>query len=81
MAAGSAGLHIVDLSNPLAPALLQTVGLLNGATRVEVYEGRAYVASSNQVARVDLSSGELLQDMFGPLLSLAELSEFFKVSG
>ena len=63
VAAGFAGLHIVDVSNPLAPALVATVPLVDGASRVEVLDGLAIVASGDNLVSIDLASHEVRQTL------------------
>jgi hypothetical protein len=59
VAGSAAGLHIVDIANPSAPTLVQTVSFSNAVTRVEVQDGIAYVATGTSVALVDLNTGEV----------------------
>ena len=58
---GSSGLHLVDVSNTMAPSLIRTVTLDDGAARVEIFEGIAYVASGRKLVSVDLLTGEVVQ--------------------
>jgi uncharacterized protein YjiK len=61
IAAGDAGLHIVDVSNPSQPVLLQTISFADAVTRVEVRDGFAFVTAGSQLAMVDLNTGDLRQ--------------------
>src|SRR5262249_1192498 len=63
VAARAAGLHIIDVSDPIRPVLRQTGPLLFGASRVEIYDGQAYVASGSQLVSIDLNTGEVLQTL------------------
>src|SRR5262249_47892294 len=63
VAAGSAGLHLVDVSNPMQPKLQKTVALSEGANRVEVFDGLAYVASGSSVVSIDLATGQISQTL------------------
>src|SRR5262249_33519634 len=59
VAAGSGGLHFVDVANPMQPMLVRTLGV--NATQVEVVRGIAYVALGSQVWSYDVPTGNLLQ--------------------
>ena len=63
VAAGSDGLHLVDVSNLMTPSLRQTVDLDHGAGRLATFDGAAYVASGSAVVAVDLLTGEILQSL------------------
>jgi hypothetical protein len=64
VAAGEAGVHLVDVSNPAQPTLQQTIAPPSGAQAVRVYDGLAYVASGTDIVSIDLASGEALQTLF-----------------
>ncbi len=59
VAANDAGLHIVDISNPEAPVLRETIAFGSSATRVEVRDGIAYVAVGSNISTVDLNTGDI----------------------
>ncbi len=61
VAGGSAGLHLVNVSDPTKPKLIQTIPLIDGATRVEAFDGVAYVATGASIAAIDISTGDELQ--------------------
>jgi hypothetical protein len=63
VAAGSGGLHLVDVSNATMPKLQKTVALSGGANRVEVSDGLAYVASGSSVVRIDPATGQVVQTL------------------
>ena len=51
-------LNLVDVGDPTQPTLLQTLDI--AAAAVQVFEGVAYVAQSNEVVAVDLGTGSVL---------------------
>ena len=59
VAEGSGGLDIVDVSNPMSPIVVQTVGI--DATVVQVFEGIAYANDGTSLDAIDLASGDILQ--------------------
>src|SRR5207248_2252763 len=59
VAANSGGLHFVNVSDPLNPALLRTVSVT--VNQVEVVDGVAYAAVGSQLYSYDLLTGERLQ--------------------
>lgn len=63
LAATTTGLHIVDWTNPRAPQLRTTVELAEGANGVEVFDGRAYVASGTNLVVVDLNTGTIVETL------------------
>ncbi len=63
VAGGSAGLHLVDLTNPSSPTLRDTIALAHGVQRVEFYDGVAFVASGSSIVGIDVSTGEILEDV------------------
>src|SRR5438876_990731 len=56
VAAGGAGLEVVDVSNPFAPTLIGAVDTPGTATGVAVANGRAYVADDTALEVVDVTS-------------------------
>jgi hypothetical protein len=56
VAAGSAGLQIVDVSNPAAPRIVSTVDTPGSAKGVAVANGYAYVADTTSVQVIDVHS-------------------------
>ncbi|MGB8166337.1 MAG: Ig-like domain-containing protein, partial [Chthoniobacteraceae bacterium] len=60
VAGGSAGLHLVDVSDPAKPKLIETVPFLKGAQSVELFDGLAYVATGDSLAVIDPATGEEL---------------------
>jgi hypothetical protein len=58
VAGKSGGLHLVDVSDPMMPRLLQTIPVL--ADQVEIFEGVAYVATATDVRGYDILTGERL---------------------
>ena len=63
VAATDAGLHIVDMSDPSSPVLLQTIAFADPVTRVELRDGYAFVAAGAAVAMVDLNTGVVRQTL------------------
>lgn len=63
VAAGSAGLHIVRVTEPSRPVLSQTIPFQSGANAVEVFDGIAYVANGPAITTVDLLTGQALQTL------------------
>ena len=61
VAAGSGGLHLVNVADPVQPALLRSVAAR--AAQVEVFEGVAYVAAGTKLQSFSLATGELLQTL------------------
>ncbi len=59
VAAAAGGLHLVNVADPMQPALLQTINL--NASQVEVVGGVAYVAAGHDLWSFDLAFGDLLQ--------------------
>src|SRR5262249_6023282 len=55
------GLQLVDVSDPMVPRLLRTVNV--NATRVEVFQGTAYISVGGSVSRIDLLTGETIQTL------------------
>ncbi len=72
VAANAGGLHLVNVADPMQPALLQTINL--NARQVEVIGGVAYVAAGGDLWSFDLASRALLQQLSlggAPLTGLA----------
>ena len=72
VAANAGGLHLVNVADPMQPALLQTINL--NARQVEVIGGVAYVAAGGDLWSFDLASRALLQQLplgGAPLTGLA----------
>ena len=59
IAAGGAGLNIVDVSNSLFPALLTTVQFSDAVTDATARDGIAYVSAGTSIATVDLATFEV----------------------
>ncbi|WP_165421849.1 Ig-like domain-containing protein, partial [Rhizobium ruizarguesonis] len=60
--ASTVGLQLIDISDPSAPALIQTLlGL--ATTQVEIIDGIAYANDSVSLKSFDLATGELLQTL------------------
>lgn len=77
VAAQDAGLHLVDVTDPMQPVLIRTLNV--EANRVEIVDGTAYVAAGSFLELFDVVSGEQLQrlDLGGSALSdLAREGEF-----
>jgi hypothetical protein len=56
-------LHVVDVADAARPTRLRTVDLPAGASRVEVLDGIAYVASGSALAAVELVTGDVLETL------------------
>ena len=63
VAAGTDGLHLVDVSDPLNIRLRTTVSLADPSNRVTVVAGVAYVASGKNLVAVDMLTGVVLQSL------------------
>ena len=63
VAGGDAGLSLVDISKPTAPVLMQTVAFGVPVGAVQVRDGIAFVATGNDLALVNLLTGDLLQSV------------------
>ncbi|MBI1840281.1 MAG: choice-of-anchor D domain-containing protein [Verrucomicrobia bacterium] len=63
IAAGSAGLHWVDVRKATQPALVKTLSMPGTASRLETYNGFAYVAVESSLIQVDLELGEITQTL------------------
>ncbi|HRF04578.1 Ig-like domain-containing protein, partial [Accumulibacter sp.] len=63
LAASEAGLHLVDISNPSAPKLQQTITLGGPVTGVVVRDGNAYAIYGTRVVSVDLNTGDIRQTL------------------
>ncbi|MDG0865163.1 choice-of-anchor D domain-containing protein, partial [Pelomonas aquatica] len=63
VAGGDAGLSLVDISKPAAPVLMQTVAFGVPVNAVQVRDGIAFVATGNDLAVVNLLTGDLLQSV------------------
>ncbi len=61
VAAGSAGVHLVDISDPMTPRLITTVPV--SASRPEVFLTMPYVATGNSLSGVDLLTGTAFQTL------------------
>ncbi len=72
IAAGTAGLHLVDVSDPMQPALIQTIPGI--AQQVQVSQGVAYVARGDELRTYDLVSGQLQFHRSYPGGTIAELT-------
>jgi hypothetical protein len=58
VAAREGGLHLVDVSEPQAPVLVQSMALGGSVNSVEIRDGFAYVAAGASIITVDLNTGE-----------------------
>ncbi|MEM9643811.1 MAG: Ig-like domain-containing protein [Planctomycetota bacterium] len=61
LAGENGGLHFVDIGNPLAPTLIESVILDGPANRVELFDGIAYVASATDLVAVDLATRQVIE--------------------
>jgi len=61
VAAGDAGLHLVDVSDPAHPSLRQTVAFPAPVQAVEVRDGLAYVAAGDTISVLDVNTGDIRQ--------------------
>src|SRR5207244_993848 len=61
VAANAGGLHLVDVSDPTQPKLLQTINAV--ANQVEVLDGIAYAAVGSACSSYDMLTGDLLQTL------------------
>ena len=55
------GLQLVDVSDPMIPTLIETVGI--GASQVEVFGGFAFATSGNGLSVVDLLTGDVISSL------------------
>ncbi len=58
VAANAGGLHLVDVTDPMMPALLQTIAM--EVAHVEIIGETAYAGNGSSLRAIDLQSGELL---------------------
>lgn len=63
VAGGAAGLHLVNVAEATSPTLIQTIALPDGANRVEILDGFAYVASGSKLVSIDIATGEIRQQL------------------
>ncbi|MCC6717083.1 MAG: choice-of-anchor D domain-containing protein, partial [Acetobacteraceae bacterium] len=63
LAAGSAGLHFVNVANPSAPVLMHTESYADPVAAVAVRDGSAFVASGTKLLVVDVATGDLRQTL------------------
>ena len=78
VAAGSGGLHLVDVTDPVQAVLIQTVA--SQPAQVELFDGVAYVAAGTKLQSFSLITGELLQTLSlggGLLTGLAREGSLF----
>ena len=61
VAAGSFGLHIVDISEPMAPELVRTENLAGSVTNVELNNGLIYATVGNRLVSLDLVTGQEIE--------------------
>jgi hypothetical protein len=61
VADGSGGLHLLNVSDPTNPRLIQSIAI--DATTVRVFEGVAYANDGTSLDAIDLASGEELQSL------------------
>ncbi|MDJ0844826.1 Ig-like domain-containing protein [Crocosphaera sp.] len=74
IATNSAGLQLVDVSDPMLPTLIETVDIDN-VNNVEIADGVAYVTGGTTLWAIDLLSGEQINSLelttFGSMTDLA----------
>ncbi|HVX11566.1 MAG TPA: DUF4214 domain-containing protein [Pirellulales bacterium] len=63
VAAGSAGLNLVNVSDPQQPVLAQTVALPSPAVAVTIVDGLAIVAEGTDLVAVDSATGQIQQTL------------------
>jgi hypothetical protein len=63
VAAGDGGLHLVDVSNPAAAKLLQTVAFPAPVLAVAVRDGLLFAAAGNTISVLDVNTGTLRQTL------------------
>ncbi len=61
VAANAGGLHLVDVSDPMLPSLIQTIAVNGG--QIEVVDGVAYVNNGSELRAYDLITGDRLQTL------------------
>ena len=61
VASDDSGLYLVDVSNPQTPVVLRTINAM--ASQVEVVDGIAYAAVSNELRAYDMLTGEKLDTL------------------
>jgi len=63
VAGGSAGLHLVDVSDPMAPALVETLQFPFNVNHVEIFNDFAYLGAGARLLSIDLTTRELFQTL------------------
>ena len=61
VASNTDGLHLVDISDPVLPALIQTIAI--DASVIEVVDGQVFVAVAQDLHRYDLLTGDFLEEL------------------
>ena len=61
LAAGTGGLHFVDVSTPALPGLIRTESLADPVTAVVLRDGTAFVAAGTKLLVLDVATGDLRQ--------------------
>jgi hypothetical protein len=77
VASNAGGLNLIDVSNPTAPKLLQTIAV--NASQVQVVDGVVYATVGGEVQAYDALSGEELDDLVasgGTITALAHEGSF-----
>jgi hypothetical protein len=73
VATNTGGLNLVDVSDPMQPTVIRTVG--TPVTQVEIANGIAYATVGNSLRAIDLLTGEEIQQLtlpgFGTVTDLA----------
>ena len=62
VASGAGGLHLVDVSDPMLPALVRTINV--AISQVQVVDGVVYAAAGSQLRKYDLRTGERIETIF-----------------
>ena len=74
VSAGAEGLHLVNVADPVRPALVRTLGLPGGAGPLEALDGVVYAGSGSALVAVEIDTGAVLQTLDlggGPVTGLA----------
>ena len=74
--AGDAGVHLVDISNPVRPERVLTLTFPSAVTRVAAYAGSAYLISGAQLVQLDLATRKQVRSVTLGAAPLVDVANF-----